>query len=49
LLAIFFIVSQNALAYQQPATRALLDVTPDKVTMELEGLLSEMELAFGMA
>lgn len=37
----------NLRAHQQPTTIVLLDVMPDKVGMELEIPLSELELAFG--
>ena len=34
-------------AHQQPTTTVMLDMNPDKVTMELRIPLSELELAFG--
>lgn len=41
------IAPQSIFAHQQPTTIVLLDVNPDKVAMELEIPLSELELAFG--
>lgn len=41
------IAPQNIFAHQQPTTIVLLDVNPDKVAMELEIPLTELELAFG--
>lgn len=47
ILAFGVVVPQNSHAHQQPTTIVLLDVSPDKVAMELEIPLSELELAFG--
>lgn len=41
------IAPQNIFAHQQPTTIVLLDVNPDKVSMQLEIPLTELELAFG--
>lgn len=38
---------QKSFAHQQPTTLVFLDVTADKVAMELEIPLTELELAFG--
>lgn len=49
-LALFLaiiIAPQNIFAHQQPTTIVLLDVNPDKVAMEMEIPLTELELAFG--
>ncbi len=39
--------AQFGYAHQQPTTIVLLDVSPDKVGMEMQVPLSELELAFG--
>lgn len=41
------IAPQSIFAHQQPTTIVLLDVNPDKVSMQLEIPLTELELAFG--
>ena len=46
ILAFVVFAPQTLRAHQQPTTIVLLDVTPDKVAMELEIPLSELELAF---
>ncbi|HLM60625.1 MAG TPA: hypothetical protein VK308_07475, partial [Pyrinomonadaceae bacterium] len=47
ILGSFIILPQPSFAHQQPTTIVLLDITPEKVGMELEIPLSELELAFG--
>lgn len=47
LTALIIFAAQSSLAHQQPTTIVLLDVAPDKVKMELQIPLSELELAFG--
>ncbi|HSC37988.1 MAG TPA: HupE/UreJ family protein [Chitinophagaceae bacterium] len=48
LLAAMALMPGGLYAHQTPSTIALLDVSPGKVTMELQLPLSELELAFGM-
>ncbi len=47
ILAAIACAPQTTLAHQQPTTIVLLDVNPDKVSMELQIPLNELELAFG--
>lgn len=47
LLTFGFGLPQQSSAHQQPTTIVLLDVNSDKVAMELQIPLSELELAFG--
>jgi hypothetical protein len=47
ILTILFVAPQRLYAHQQPTTIVLLDVSPDKVRMEMQVPLSELELAFG--
>lgn len=47
LLTFGFGLPQQSYAHQQPTTIVLLDVSSDKVAMELQIPLSELELAFG--
>ncbi|MET0753318.1 MAG: HupE/UreJ family protein [Pyrinomonadaceae bacterium] len=46
-MALGILAPQQLHAHQQPNTIVLLDVSPDKVGMELQIPLSELELAFG--
>ena len=47
ILVFGILAPQSLYAHQQPATIVLLDVNPDKIAMELQVPLSELELAFG--
>jgi hypothetical protein len=47
LLAFGILAPQSLYAHQQPTTIVLLDVSSDKVAMQLQIPLSELELAFG--
>ncbi len=46
-LAILIFGKATIFAHQQPTTIVLLDIIPDKVSMELQIPLTELELAFG--
>ena len=47
ILALEIIAPRRMYAHQQPTSIVLLDVKPDRVAMELQVPLSELELAFG--